>query len=512
MEGKKKALFYSNQGISVTGTGVELEVANQLIEQGWFIYSLVCDSCFDGCFYNPMHNLLACSICAARTTEYYPLIGEKGKDYIQQKMKRWPEVETFKVPFFKDNQELISYTYDGIDLGRGVLSSIVSIMRDNAVSSEKYPELIDAQLKTALTALKNIQHYIQVVQPDHVYLFNGRFADVYPVVAYCQQIDLPFTCLETERSNRKYDIYVNDLPHSIRLRQEKIERLWQDENIPQLEKEQKANDWFQRKRKGQAVNVKNFIGQQEKGSLPANFDPAKLNVAIFNSSEDEMVAIREWKNTLINNQNDGIRWLVHACRDQPAIHFYLRVHPNLEGVDSEQVRGIQAMDYPNLTVIPADDPIDTYALMDAVNKVVSFGSTTGIEATYWGKPSILVGRAIYDHADCVYKPTSKDQLLQWILDADLPPKPQSATFLFAYYVKNRGIPFQWFQWKGKWNSTFKGKLIRRIMPATFGFLLRYLKDLPLWIRGNKMIRGRFPTWRDAFNLHDRESLPTFIDE
>ena len=38
------------------------------------------------------------------------------------------------------------------------------------------------------------------------------------------------------------------------------------------------------------------------------------------------------------------------------------------------------------------------------DKVISYNSLMGIEAVYWGKPSILLGRRPYENLEVVYKP------------------------------------------------------------------------------------------------------------
>ena len=42
--------------------------------------------------------------------------------------------------------------------------------------------------------------------------------------------------------------------------------------------------------------------------------------------------------------------------------------------------------YPNMTVIPGGSSLSTYALIDRADVVVVWGSTTGAEAVYHGKP------------------------------------------------------------------------------------------------------------------------------
>ena len=81
--------------------------------------------------------------------------------------------------------------------------------------------------------------------------------------------------------------------------------------------------------------------------------------------------------------------------------FYLRVHPHMKELPSStsQLVDIQALSsrYSNVCVIWPEENIDTYALIDACEKILTFGSTVGIEATYWGKPSILADYAKFEN-------------------------------------------------------------------------------------------------------------------
>ena len=79
------------------------------------------------------------------------------------------------------------------------------------------------------------------------------------------------------------------------------------------------------------------------------------------------------------------------------------------------------MRLPNLTVIPADSPISTYAMMRKATRVVSFGSTTGLEATYWGVPSILGYRSYFDTLGCIHMPKSHDEMMNMIVRDDTGP-------------------------------------------------------------------------------------------
>jgi capsule polysaccharide export protein KpsC/LpsZ len=126
--------------------------------------------------------------------------------------------------------------------------------------------------------------------------------------------------------------------------------------------------------------------------------------------------------------------LQHA---NPDIHFYLRIHPNLKGVTHKAHMELYDLGkYPNITIIPPESKVSSYALMDACDKVVTFGSSTGVEASYWGKPSILVGRSFYEMTGACYHMKSRDELVSAI-NNDLPAKDQLGALKYAYFVLDR---------------------------------------------------------------------------
>ena len=68
--------------------------------------------------------------------------------------------------------------------------------------------------------------------------------------------------------------------------------------------------------------------------------------------------------------------------------------------------------YPNMTVIPGGSSLSTYALIDRADVVVVWGSTTGAEAVYHGKPVILLGGAVYRELGITYYPENEDEPMQ----------------------------------------------------------------------------------------------------
>lgn len=493
-----RQLFLSNMGLAPLHFGTELELLDDSIKQGNEVYILKCGAGYTSCYFNPCHNLIGCSICTARTDRFHESLNIP-KDHIFT-IQPLLDQQTIELPHFEHLKSLLHYEFNGINLGRGVASSVISLERDYSIlDNQRQKELINIQLKMAINSLLNYQNTIEQIQPDEVYLFNGRFAEQFPMVAYCKKQNIPFFTHESGSSKHKYQVFDNSLPHSIETRQKIMAQLWQDSD--KAIAEEKAMKWFQDKRMGQALDDKSYLGLQQKNHLPASFNPEKHNIAIFNSSEDEIKAIGEWENDLYDYQNDAIRALIeYFLEADPSIHFILRMHPNLGKVDNQQTKELYKLSAPNLTLIDPFEKVDSYALVEACDQTLTFASTIGIEATFWGRPSILLGKSFYDNLNVVYLPKSYAELYELIKNRALAPKPKSNTYPYGFFLNNFGTEFKQFNYDGKFNSSFKDTKLDRITPQTVLHLIRNLGQLPIWWKLNKIIFNRRLNFKDLFRL------------
>jgi hypothetical protein len=222
-----------------------------------------------------------------------------------------------------------------------------------------------------------------------------------------------------------------------------------------------AGSWFTDRVQRVERSWHSFVKQQVRGELPHDWDSNRRNVAIFTSSEDEFVSIGEsWSNPLYRDQCTAIqKILADVDRLDPRIHFYIRVHPNLRGLENEQLRSLLALSGPRASVIPADAAVDSYALMRESEKIVTFGSSIGIEAVYWGKPSVLLGPCFYRGFPGLYQPSSHGEAIA-MLNADLlPPLDRTGALMYGYWFQTHGERFRYFQATGLFEGRFRGQLV-----------------------------------------------------
>ncbi len=93
---------------------------------------------------------------------------------------------------------------------------------------------------------------------------------------------------------------------------------------------------------------------------------------------------------------------------------------------------------PRLYFIRADDPINTYDLVQTASVILPFTSTIGIESAAMGKVVLVSGSSCYSDLDFVWKASSREEyllLLEQALCQELPLKPrQVENAWLCYYL------------------------------------------------------------------------------
>ena len=132
-------------------------------------------------------------------------------------------------------------------------------------------------------------------------------------------------------------------------------------------------------------------------------------------------------------------------------------------------------EWPHVTIVRADSPVSTYALMRKASRVLSFGSTTGIEAVFWGIPSIIGERTFFDRLGSTYAPQTHEEMMH-ALTTELAPKDKTGALMYGYWQKTYGIPFRFFRPMGIFNGAFKGSPISpHVAIRTAAWLLEHAR-------------------------------------
>lgn len=434
-------LFYFTWQIKPVHFGIVIEKLQSILdeEKDANIYFLICDGGLKPCYTNREGDPSICSICTFNSSVALKPFNKRIKV-----LKTSEFVKAEKLPVFDYNSvaDIKSIKYKDVSIGYGALSSYISFTRNlEPIMDHDFRSYFDKLLSGEIHLTDTLIQIIEEKEINRTYFFNGRTADTRPLYDISKARNLPFVSLEmVKKKEDEFFImdFVNCLPHDIDYRHAQMIDLWKNSPDSLEEKIAFGSTFFTKRRGGQLIMDRRvYTTEQEKGKLPANFNPAKKNIGIFISSEDEFAAIGDIfeKLAVFKTQEEGIISILEHFKDDEEKHFYVRIHPNLKKIKYSYHSRISSLgeSYPNCTVIEAASTISTYALIDASDTVVVFGSSTGAEACYWGKPVILLAGSFYYHLEVAYKPKTAAEVFE-LLNKDLEPKPQVEAIKWSYYA------------------------------------------------------------------------------
>ena len=326
---------------------------------------------------------------------------------------------------YKNVDDFMAKEYRGVKIGMSIMSSYISITRNMypLFNTESRP-FFDAHLLQNVRFVDAFYSLVEDFKPDEIWGYNGRYECDRPVYDVSKSLGINFKLIEDIVRNGVSHriIYNNNLPHAILMRKNQRNYCWDNYKMSEEDKIALGKSFYEKRRHGFfSGDKKIYIKNQKEGEVPP-MDSNKKNIAIMNSSEDEFTAVgNEWEQLKIfKTQYEGIVFLLENAPKN--IHFYLRIHPNLKDIKYSYHTRLLTLEnkYNNVTVIPGNSSVSTYALMEHSDAIVCFGSTMGIESSYWGKTSILLGPCFYYYDEVAYTPKSKEEVLKLLKDI---PKP-----------------------------------------------------------------------------------------
>lgn len=463
-----KVLFYFASHFNAEMIGPQLEKVQQHIIAGNDVTILYCNKELSSCNINPNHSNITCSICKSNFSNGIKSINGSFRLISLNDVLPFTSIDPkFEFMDMSSIDAFKNSYYKGFDIGMATFSSLASKLRNPTPDFKQHEVLTKSYWKSAVWVYELICKELDSNSYEVVYVFNGRVATLRACLRACESKQVNCHILETGQNSSLYSEYINALPHDIKNVVQLIENNWNNASESKFEI---AQEYYDKRSKGKDLLNGHFIENQKSGLLPDNWDPSKENIAIYVSSEDEFVAVgKEWDNPIFKTQLDGIKFISQNFIKDTQKHFYIRIHPNLNGILNDSTKSMYELKASNLTLIEADSPISTYALMFSVSKVITFGSSTSIEAAAQNIPSILVGQNFYKTLGSTYNPETKDELLELISRVNLPAKENLGALKFGFFLFTFGQKYEHYSYKSKFEGTMNGKVVR---PNLILYLLR----------------------------------------
>ncbi len=337
-------------------------------------------------------------------------------------------------------------------LGIGTLSSLITRLVDSEPDFADSRPLIDSFLTCAYQAFELTRDVIGRYRPARVLLLNGRFAYPNAVAEAARLAGVErWYCNELRSPQRFYlsaEPFYNAIASHAALRSD-----WESADG---NREAIATAFFSPRRGGMELIDSGFREKQISGNCP----PAsgRRRIVYFASSIDERASVETgFDGALFESQHAAVAWLAAWARERPDVELFIRVHPRMaDRFSVRERRWWNSVGGGNVMTLAAESPVDSYALALSADRVVTYHSTMGAEATYLGKVSILVGGADYRGLDCVYEPSSVQELETMLTDDALAPKARENCLPFGYQRLMHGEPFRFYQPRSLVEGSFFG--------------------------------------------------------
>ena len=336
---------------------------------------------------------------------------------------------------------------DTFDLGTGIRSSLVSLTRDTSVDPKDYRDYVVALGRDAVLLYRLTKELIRRERFEIVALFNGRFAPVRAIRRACEELGTRYFVHERGSSIDKYAIYDCATPHQPAGYRSWVDTWWTIADDPVGS----AQKFLAKRRQGRGTSWYAFTRKQERGAAPPR--SGKRRISFFTSSEDEIAAIGDelQPDSPFCDQGAAIRAVGAACREK-GYEFIIRFHPN---TPSSAASLLQAAHAATEFVAEPSSEIDSYALVDSSDVVVSPNSTIAVEAAASGRPAFFTGRGIYENCLSVGKIRTNTELVDAIVNPG-EPNPLDA-LKYANFLGVHGIKYLYYKPCGFLSGTYRGR-------------------------------------------------------
>jgi hypothetical protein len=342
-------------------------------------------------------------------------------------------------------------TYRGAPLGRGILE--VPPSRDVPVTDEfhwprKYVER--AALSYAFVFDQTL-HAIDATRATSVFTYNGRFLHDSAVAAAAAQRGLPVLSYDTGGLDTDFDLTI-DATHDWSALQSRMTGMvsrW-----PSDEARTVGSQWFTDRRNHAEAANQRFTGAQVIGrGIERTVD--EVVVTYFSSSGDEIAELDlDWAD-FFGGQGEALAQVAETCRDL-GYRLVVRTHPHKRFKPADDVRDWHAAVHharPDLHLDENSD-VDSYALMEQSDVVVTYGSTTGVEAGFAGRPVIVMGPCAYDELGCATRVRTPEQLRRALIERK--PPAQDSALPYGLMMKRRGFTYRYVQRDADWTRSLAG--------------------------------------------------------
>lgn len=268
-----------------------------------------------------------------------------------------------------------------------------------------------------------------------IVVYNGRFLHDRAASAAGEAAGIKVLYYDTGGIDTDFDL-TDNITHDWSDLQRRMVNMY--EEWPNDLRDSVGESWFTDRINHAAPDNALFVESQQTGQ-GIDVPEAETVVVYFSSSGDEIAELELDWSRFIGDQPVALQALAQEVRNRPGWTLVVRSHPHKRMKPKQDVvEWLEAVEKARPDIhVDHQSPIDSYTLMRQADIVVTYGSTTGVEAAYAGKPVIVMGPSAYDELGCAAFAGSSEELARALDSAS--PGSRAGAVSYGLMMRRRGF-------------------------------------------------------------------------
>ena len=358
--------------------------------------------------------------------------------FVRPPVRNWKPQPTVASPIRMVRSEIRKWNYFEAQMGRSILQvhpDSDTPIRDDTLWPQKW---VEQSAKSFMWVFDQTVQLIQDRAITALVLYNGRFTHDQAAAAAAKSLGVTVLYYDAGGLDTGFDLTTgstHDWGH-LQVRMKTMAESWQKDTVLEL-----GTRWFLNRQAHAEAGIELFIGLQEHGNTGHLPESEKL-VVFYSSSGDEIAELDLNWDQFFNSQENALQTLASICKQSPNTKLIVRTHPHMRLKPKRDLSDwVNTVNFANVDLhIGPESTVDSYELMRKADVVVTYGSTSGVEAAFIGKPVIVMGPSAYNKLGCALEVFNVDQLRTAI---ENPPTPNSAAALpYGLMMQRRGFNYE----------------------------------------------------------------------
>jgi len=358
--------------------------------------------------------------------------------FVKPPIKRWKPTEKITYPKVMNRTSIRAMRYRGADMGRAILQ--VHPDRDTPMTDEHlWPsKWVKIAAQSFAYVFDQTLETIESKDITVLAVFNGRFLHDRAAAAAAKIAKIPVLSYDQGGTQTNFDLTIDDT-HDWDALQHRMLSLY--ERWDPAERDQLGSSWFVERTQHLDPMNSGFVDAQKIGSI-IELPEGKKIIVYFSSSGDEIIELDLNWDTFFGGQENALHLLSKLCAEEPNTFLIVRSHPHKRGkpaIDVKEWMAAVGEASPDIHLDP-HSTIDSYELMRQADVVVTYGSTSGIEAAFAKKPVVVMGPSAYNILGTATSVSNEIELREAINEPRL--GDWSGAVSYGLLMKRRGFVYQ----------------------------------------------------------------------